>query len=134
VWGSQDVLANPMLVVQPGAQPPPIEILAAHGGGTVSGTVSAEAKLPGAGVLLVPQFSESTGPPVGSAFRYDEEGSALQFEFQNLAPGSYLAYAFENVNDVEYRNPEVLRKLTGGVSVQVEDGAEKQIVIPGVSR
>jgi hypothetical protein len=45
-----------------------------------------------------------------------------------------LAYAFANINDVEYRNPEFLKTLTGGVAVQVEDGSEKTITIAGVSR
>jgi uncharacterized protein (DUF2141 family) len=132
--GSQDLLANPLLTVQPGAQPPPIEILAAHGGGSVSGALSGNAKLEGAAVLLVPQFGQSTGPEIGPASPSGEQEGQFEFEFANLAPGSYMAYAFSDINDVEYRNPEFLRSLSGGVGVQVEDNVEKKIAITGVLR
>jgi len=45
-----------------------------------------------------------------------------QFAFQPLAPGDYLLYAFPT-DQVEYHNPEFLRRLTGGESVHVEEGA-----------
>jgi hypothetical protein len=130
--GSQDLLANPVLTVQPGVQTQPIQVLAVRGGGSVTGTVSGDNQ-PTAGVLLVPQF-ESTGPVAGEASRDNEEGEGLQFEFESLAPGAYLAYAFPNMDDLEYRNPEFLKTLSGGVSVQVEDGAEKKIALPVASQ
>jgi hypothetical protein len=135
MYGGQDLLVNPVLTVQPGTGLSSIEIVASHGGGTVSGTLSYHAanKVSSAGVLLAPQFSASTGPVINQAFDPGQTGS-LQFEFGNLAPGRYLAYAFSNIDDVEYRNPETLQSLTGGVSVDVQDQAEKTIAIAGVVR
>jgi hypothetical protein len=135
MYGSQDLLANPVLTVQPGTAPSPIEIVAPHGGGTVTGTLSYHAanKVSSAGVLLAPQFSASTGPVIDQAFDPGQTG-ALQFAFGNLAPGRYIAYAFSNINEVEFRNPETLQSLSGGVSVEVEDHAEKKIAIDGVVR
>ena len=65
--GSQDLLANPFLTVQPGVEPPALEILAAGGGGRVTGALSGIAKLADALILLVPQFVQSTGPVTAQA-------------------------------------------------------------------
>jgi len=45
-----------------------------------------------------------------------------------------MAYAFLDDVEIEYRNPQFLRSLSGGVGVQVEDGSEKSVTIPGVER
>lgn len=130
MWGSQDVLANPTITIAPGVPPPSLEILAARGGGTVSGTVTAKEDMPW--VLLVPQFAESTGPVMAAAIPADA-GGQREFYFANVAPGSYVAYAFSS-NDVEYRNPEFLKALSGGVAVRVEDSGQHTIKIAEVIR
>jgi uncharacterized protein (DUF2141 family) len=128
-FGTQDLLMNPVLTIQPGTAPPLIEIVATHGGGTVNGTVSIEnaKKNSPLAILLVPQFTPSTGPIMSFA----GEG---EFEFDGLAPGSYAAYAFSNMEEVEFRNPAFLQSLTGGLAVQVEDNQEKTITITGLVR
>jgi len=131
VFGSQDLLANPEIAILPGAQPPPIEIQASSGGGSVSGTLAGAND--GAAVLLVPQFAGSTGPQVTEAFEADD-GGGLTFEFEDLAPGSYMAYAFSKLDELEYRNPAFLQSLTGGVSVRAEDGHETAVKMQGVVR
>jgi protocatechuate 3,4-dioxygenase beta subunit len=132
MFGTQDLLANPVLTIQPGVAPPLVEIVAIRGGGTVTGSVAIESgkKRSQIGILLVPQFMPSTGPVVGSAINFGD----TPFHIGSLAPGSYSAYAFSSIDEVEYRNPTFLQSLTGGVSVQVEDNTEKNIKIMELAR
>jgi hypothetical protein len=132
VFGTQDLLVNALLAIQPGVAPPSIEIMITRGGGTVSGTVSIESIKKGATVqiLLVPQFTASTGPFL-AAFQLGES-SYIHLPF--LSPGPYNIYAFSNADDIEYRNPIFLQSLTGGVSVQVEDNSEKTVTITALAR
>jgi len=120
--GRQDLLANPLLTIAPGA-PPILEIVASYGGGSLQVTI---APPDGAGrsdrvqVLLIPSSSNSTGPVLTPAFRLE----ARDFEAvaANLAPGTYTAYALlDRDNDIEFRNPAFLATLSGGVTVQVDD-------------
>jgi hypothetical protein len=119
-YGSQDVVANPEFMITPGAT---LDIVAAYGSGTVSGTLESPGdKL--AWILFVPQIGgDAVAQPVQPG----------EFEL-NLGPGSWLAYAVSNIEDVEFRNREIVRTLTGGVPVQVENGKETKITIPGVVR
>jgi hypothetical protein len=131
--GAQDLLANPILTIQPGAAPRPIEVVATYGGGTIRGKVSADLSPTPSNiwVLFVPQFAGSAGPVLGGTFSGPSGG--FQFEARYLTPGSYVVYAFSN-RDVEFRNPQFLRSLSGGVHAQAEDANEKTITITEVAR
>lgn len=135
LWGTQDLLTNPILNVNTGSEPTPIQVVAARGGGTITGKVTAETsgKLGSVSVLIVPQFAESTGPVEETAVPV-EEASGQYFQVQNLAPGSYLVYAFSGEDNLEFRNPAFLQSLTGGLRVQVEDNAQKSIELTEVIR
>jgi len=123
--GNADLLASPQITVVPGATPAPIEIVARHGGGTIAGTLKLDQAPAGEtlSVLLVPQVS--TREPVMSPV---PSQSGSQFLFDSLAPGDYTLYAF-STDQIEYRNPEFLRGLTGGDSVHVEDGGSATAII-----
>jgi uncharacterized protein (DUF2141 family) len=129
--GGVDLLANPTLLIQPGAPPPPIEIQLKPGGGTLSGELKVQPLPQTTGVLLVPAFSNSTGPLVIPAFN---QGSQEKITFTQpfLAPGDYTAYALSEWQLVEFRNPSFLQSLSGGESVRVEDGKEQKISITKV--
>jgi hypothetical protein len=132
LWGSQDLLANPEITIQPGAAPPPVEIVAHLGGGSVQGKLVLKSQpTEPPGILLVPQFSGSTGPVMEPLYG---QGTERQFSFQSLAPGDYLAYAFSHCEDIEFRNPAFLRNLSGGVLVHVQEGADSnaEITINGI--
>jgi protocatechuate 3,4-dioxygenase beta subunit len=126
--GTQDLLTTPLLVVAPGS-PPKIEVEARHGGGSVEVTVAgpepprAEDAMR---VLLAPTFAGSAGAVEGVCGRED---GAREFRcvMMGLAPGTYTAYAFLNREDIEFRNPAFLAGLSGGSSLQVEDGAQKTL-------
>ncbi|HYL77008.1 MAG TPA: carboxypeptidase-like regulatory domain-containing protein [Bryobacteraceae bacterium] len=128
-YGTQDLLVNPMLTVQPGVDPASIDIVATQGGGTIIGTVAIESgKTSRITVLLVPQFTPTTGPL--TTFAMGSSG----FRFGGLAPGYYTGYAFSEREEVEFRNPNFLQALTGGVQVQVEDRQEAKMTIAGLVR
>jgi hypothetical protein len=85
-------------------------------------------------VLLVPQSPASAGPVLVTAFGPPDGSGPFDFLEEGLAPGNYLAYAFADIRGVEYRNSEFLRGLSGGLSVQVEDGSTRDLTIADVIR
>jgi hypothetical protein len=123
--GTSDLLADPSITVSPGAAPAPIEIVARHGGGMITGAIKLDQEPAGKimWVLAVPSVS-TRDPELAPAF--DRSGG--QFFLNSLAPGDYTLYAF-STDQIEYRNPEFLRGLTGGESVHVEDGATATVTI-----
>jgi len=129
--GTQDLLTNPVMTILAGSPPPPIEVLATHGGGTLmakldSGTLREATHLQ---VLLVPQFSGTTGVDHREGnFGAPGPAKPFTFVFGGLAPGTYAIYAFGKLNN-EYRSPEFLKSLSGGQTVQIDEGAEKEITI-----
>ncbi len=130
--GGVDLLANPNLVIQPGASPAPIEVQVKPGGGTLQGEFAVRPLPKNPGVLLLPSFSNSSGPvmiPIGIAA---ESQQKVEFGMPFLAPGDYAVYAFSNWQKVEFRNPAFLQTLSGGASVRIEDGKEQQVVINSI--
>jgi hypothetical protein len=130
VAGAQDLLANPVLTIEPGANPPPVEILASHGGGSITGKMD-DSLFGGRSqlqFLLVPQFAGATGPQLVSVAPQPQMNVA---RFSNLAPGTYTLYAFAR-QDIEYRNPAFLQSLSGGQSIQIDGDAEKEVTIDRV--
>jgi protocatechuate 3,4-dioxygenase beta subunit len=128
MFGTNDLLSNPAITIQPGGTPPPIEIAMKPGGGTIHAKLAAKSARQRGAVLAVPGFSSSTGPsflPLGFA----DDGQEI--ELDSLAPGDYLVYAF-STQEVEYRNAAVLQALTGGTSVHVDDGKTSEITLDKV--
>jgi Carboxypeptidase regulatory-like domain len=127
--GGTDLLENPNLVIQPGAAPPRIEVQVKPGGGALLSKLDVQPFPNTAELLLVPAaFARATGPliiPIG------EQPS---MGWGSIAPGDYVAYAVADPEQLEYRNPAVVEKLTGGVSVHIEDGKETQVTISSISK
>ena len=133
--GTQDLGADPIVTVPPGVSPAPIEIVATYGGGRIDGKLKSDAAF-GSGnvtILLVPQFSSPAGPQVIQAFPDAGNPNQFQFQFAGLAPGRYSAWAFAGPG-IEYRNPEFLRTLPGGVVVQVDENGAQELTLTGVVR
>ncbi len=127
--GTIDLLANPTLRIQGGVAPGPIEISLKNGGGSLALTIILDHPPLQIWTLLVPQFAASAGPQVQPAFQAGE----FQAHFMNLAPGDYTVYAF-STDEIEFRNPQFLQSLSAGVSVTVEEGANKQVTITSLVR
>ena len=134
--GEADLLANPLFTLAPGAAPPPVEADLRIGGGTLQGEIAATAQGHQPGVLLVPTDPGRAGQmTMAAAFLNAADGpSRLSFAQGSLAPGSYVAYAFEDQDEVEFRRPGFTAALSGGTAVQIEDGKTAQIRIEGFNR
>jgi hypothetical protein len=122
--GNADLIANPWITVSPGATPAPIEIVARNGGGGIAGELKLDQE-PAHGTMHVLAVSRvsTRDPELTPAF-----DQPRRFSFDSLAPGDYTLYAF-STDQIEFRNPEFLRGLTGGESVRVEDGATATVTI-----
>ncbi len=126
--GATDLLANPIIMIQGGIVPPPIEISLKGGGGVLTLTVTLEHPPKQVWALVMPQ-STGAGPQVQPA----GGGGELQTVFMNLAPGDYTVYAF-STDEIEFRNPQFLQTLTGGASVKIEDGGQQQLTLKSLVR
>jgi hypothetical protein len=131
--GGADVLHNP-LVVPPGGTSSPIEITLRDDGGTIDGTIEnwrAETEgrkinLPGqrpSCVYLVPVTGSTGQPPIAWI---SLEGD---FSFQQIAPGTYRAIAFDRQpGELEFRNEEAMKKYeTKSQVVEVNAGQKVQL-------
>jgi hypothetical protein len=126
VSGTQDLSNGADLVIGPGAPPAPLEIVLRQDGGSVDGTIDESAKVAnGARVLLSP----SAGGDVELTAAYQGK-----FAYQGLAPGDYQVYLVKDVENLEYRNPEVLRRLKGGESVHITAGGQTTVTLKAVSQ
>lgn len=132
--GTQDLLANPLLTVQPGGVSP-IEVVATYGGGTIQGKIApAASKEQTFQVLVVPQFTGSTGPAVFYGYRPQGDAGDGQFAAQGLAPGVYAIYVFSAGAEIEFRNPQFLQSLHGGTTVQVTADGQAKVNITELIR
>lgn len=103
--GSANLLHDD-LVVNGGAQPSPINVVLREDCGKLSGVVHSNAGAIPASVLLV--SDSSMGDPIVIGTQPDGT-----FMDGLLSPGSYHVYAFSNLANLEYANPEALRDYSG---------------------
>ncbi len=116
--GSLDLLQND-LTVQQGSTPQPIEVTLREDCAALSGTVDPDAtEAPGRMAILVPEL-ESSEPKLAPV----QPGGA--FSFVGIAPGEYRAYAFSDIDNLEYANPEMMRDFAGqGVTLSSNQKAQ----------
>lgn len=132
--GTQDLLANPRLVVQPGVDPPTIQVSATAGGGMIDGTVKTESKdWRGAqiGVLVVPSSGTKASVRFTNAF-LDVSTGGSHFFANALPPGDYTVFAFEPKAEVPFREPDFVNGLSGGTRVHVDTDANVEITLEKV--
>ena len=117
------------LEAEPGAEPPPIEVvLSSHGGGVSGKALTSDPAVvaTGATVMLIPD------PPIGRIQSYkttvaDEYGSFLA---KGLAPGNYVLIAWLDQPPCEVYNPDDLPAcLAGGIRVQVPEGGLESVQV-----
>jgi len=101
LYGSVDVLTEDLTVPE-GGTTEAIEVTLRNDGASVSGNVRGRGSAPVSGkVLLV----SNRAPRLVSVARIVNGA----FNIGDLAPGSYRAIAIDQADDLEYRNPDVLR-------------------------
>jgi hypothetical protein len=112
--GGREIGGGPFTVNASGNGP--IEITLATGGGEINGSVvdGTTAVLEGFVLLL--------GPGQERILRLDPLG---KFRIDSLAPGEYTAYAFADLTDIEYTNPDVMQRFSAS-RISVTEGARQQ--------
>jgi hypothetical protein len=96
--GQTNLLLDDLYVAS--GQSYPMEIVLRDDSASLSATVkSSDANPRQATVIVVPQAGGKVAPRV-------VRGSGNQFSVYALAPGDYLVFAFDNIDDLEYTNAE----------------------------
>ena len=113
--GAQDLMHGELLVGA-GVAPERIEVNVRNDGGTVSVTTEGSEGW----VLLAP----ADGGDVPRMLAL--QGSC---QFQSVAPGSYRVLWVKDIQNLEFRNPDVLRALRGGETVDVTAGGSTQVAV-----
>jgi hypothetical protein len=104
--GTTDLLREE-LVVPAGGAVSPIEVVLRDDGAKVKIHVAAENLPQQAHVLLVPEFAPNQPALTLTA------SSSGDLQYDDLAPGDYKVLAFESPEEIEYQNPDVMRKYAG---------------------
>jgi hypothetical protein len=110
--GGQDVLSGEFSL---SAGAGPIAIVLRDDGGSIEGDVTnADGQAVAGSVMLLRNERATVVMSTG------------HFKLQNLAPGDYTVYAWDDSSEVEYANPEWMRRFSG-TSVTVTAGQNSQI-------
>lgn len=81
-------------------------------------------------VLAAPQGERASIPSFYLPTGVDENGD---FQFRNLAPGSYRVYAFESMEPGAWRDPEFLKNYAGlGTPVDLTEGQSPEIKVAAI--
>jgi hypothetical protein len=119
VSGTQDLLRGELLVGA-GVAPARIEVEVRNDGGSVSVTTEG-----GDGWVVL--------APVDGGDVHQMLALQGTSQFQNVAPGSYRVLWVKDIQTLEYRNPDVLRALRGGATVEVTGGASTQVELKEIA-
>src|SRR5947209_14473051 len=103
-YGETDVLREE-LVVQPAAAPHPIEVVLRDDGGTLTFKVAAIEQNAVVSVLMLPEAAPNQA-------RVFPVSSTAEVSVSGLAPGDYKILAFDSLEQVEFKNPEVLSQYS----------------------
>ncbi len=123
--GNTDLTRND-LIVSPGSAPSPIEVTLSHNCAAISGSVTGQGE-PVSGILLLVPESSSMQPvllPVQPSGK---------FKFNSVSPGSYRLYAFDDIDGLEYANPEALRDFPSQ-QLELVAGQQAQVNVQLIAR
>lgn len=110
------------LVIAPGSPPAPIQIALHANPASLHGTVKAGDQQVRAFVLVLPDGDSADEPR--------QVFTAGQFSFSGLAPGSYHVYAFPSLNEIEYKNPEAMKRYADlATQVTLSENESKEISV-----
>jgi protocatechuate 3,4-dioxygenase beta subunit len=111
-----------------------VDLVVSNGGGTIEGTVveregekdaSGEHPAPNATVEAVPEEKYRKLPDHFAIGATDQNG---RFTIRGLAPGNYMLYAWQNVEESVYRDPDFLKSQeANGLAAKVEENSHQQI-------
>jgi hypothetical protein len=104
----------------------PLEIVISSRGARLEGAVAGEdgKAVQGAMVLAVPEKPVRARRGAAGTTSTDQNG---RFLLRGLRPGSYQLYAFDDVDEDQYRDPEFLAKFADrAVTIRVDEGGRFQ--------
>ena len=102
-----DVLTEGVQVTS-GAGPGSMVVVYSSNTGTVSGAVTTKDDLPAAGAMVV-LISDATSHLKPNQYKTSTTDQYGRFEIRGVPPGHYNAFAWENVSDDAYGDPEFLK-------------------------
>lgn len=121
--GGVDLRREP-LIVPPVGQVPPIEVVLRDDGGNVTIHVSSDKPVGTGHILMFPEFAPNESP-VNMDIR-----TMGNRAFRGLAPGNYKVFAFDSIDGIEYRNPEVMAKYNSkAATVTVTAGENAAVTV-----
>jgi hypothetical protein len=109
----QDMLNSEFSVAQSAG---PIEIVLADDGGSIEGDVVDADGQPAMGGIIALRN--------GRAAVFQSSG---HFKLQNLAPGDYAVYAWDDASQVQYADQDWMRRYASGTAVTVSAGQNAQV-------
>ncbi len=125
--GTVDLLSEG-LTVPVGAAPAPLEVVLQRGGGTIKGSATGLPKN-GGQILLVRQGAPAA---IHTPSYIDNDGT---FEVSDLAPDEYTIYVWTRTEELEYRNPAVLERLSKyATKVTVREGETQTITVRAIPK
>lgn len=122
--GGDDLARDPLTIASGSSQP--IRILLQDDVGRVKVRVSNNGQPAQSYLYLIP--AEPSSEPMKQASpSYSPQNNGI-YTFASVAPGNYLVLAYDHRQELEYRNPEVLRRLLSvGKSVTVPSNGEVSV-------
>ena len=131
-FGNADVLDGGLHVT--GSSRDQLEIVIGANAGRINGTVINARREPLAGitVVAVPDAGERSRSDRYKQVTSDASG---RFRIQGLPPGNYTLFAFEDIEEGAWQDPEVIRSYeTRGTSVRVRDGNDENVQLTVIGR
>jgi hypothetical protein len=127
--GSVEVLADGLEIGT--TSPAEIRVTLGSNGGIIHGIVTGLRAGEAATIALIRAAGIAGVPTI--ARTVIGQNSESTFFTGNLAPGEYLLYAWPSGQDVEYRNPEALRALSGNaVAVSLREHGNEQVTLKAI--
>jgi hypothetical protein len=123
--GASDVLGGSLRVDPRGNER--VEIVLGVNAGSLEGTVFNQNREPvaNAPVALVPDAANRHRADLYYSVRSDERG---RFQFKSIAPGGYRLFAWEDIEDGLWRDPEFIRRnQASGRPIYINEGSRAAV-------
>ncbi len=125
--GEVDLRENSLSVVD--AATAAVQIVLSGRAGRIDGTVN---RSPGATIVLIPDGGKRRAR--GDWYRTTTADQAGKFAIANVTPGDYKLFAWEDIEDGAWMDPEVIAKVEArGVKITIPEGASQTVQLDGIA-
>ena len=129
-YGGEDVLNGTLQISQRSADR--LSIILSTNSGAVEGTVIGRngARLSNAAVALVPDASHRQRSDLYRSAYTDDAG---RFRLEGVAPGVYMLFSWEDIEDGLWRDPEFVRRNeAAGRIVRITEGGRESVELTAI--